>query len=356
MNLQSLFEHSPEVSGVENHQAPGKAATGLCQLPDGRRLAWDEYGSPQGFPLFYCHNHAGTRLEGLFFHDSARAAGFRLIAVDRPGLGLSDFFSRSDQNSCAEDFLQLANHLGIRRFGLLSWGGGGAFAFALSLRAPTRVMFQISLACLPFSLARDRSALSWHEGFKRGCLRGLLQLRCRLMRPWPGKGSCRQRLLEQLNLPDRKLLERREVMDLITENFRESSRQGSRGPARDLASRFSRWRFDPASLQVPVQLWQGIADPLVSEACTRMLAQSLPRVEWHRVPAAGHLFFLRDGDAVFRSARKLLDQQAESGLDAVVRKRSAGVRTSVRTPGFQPVHGNAACRLPLPSGVVARSP
>lgn len=356
MNLQTLSEHRPEVTASGNCPVSGESAAGFCELPGGRRLAWSEYGSPQGFPLFYCHNHAGTRLEGLFFHDSARTAGFRLIAVDRPGLGLSDFFARSDQNSCAEDFLQLANHLGIRRFGLLSWGGGGAFAFALSLRAPTRVMFQISLACLPFSLAHDRSALSWYEALKRGCLRGLLQLRCRLARPGRGRSSCRRRLLEQLSLPDRKLLERPGVMDLIAGNFRESSRQGCRGPARDVASRFSRWRFDPASLQVPVQLWQGNADPLVSDACTRMLVQSLPWVECHRVPAAGHLFFLRDGDAVFRSAQKLLDRQTGAGLDAIVRERSAGVRTSARTRGFRPVRGNAACRLPMPSGVVARSP
>lgn len=58
----------------------------FLQLADGRDLAWSEYGHRHGYPLVYPHREAGSRSEAKLLHESAFAAGFRLIAVDRPGI------------------------------------------------------------------------------------------------------------------------------------------------------------------------------------------------------------------------------------------------------------------------------
>ena len=63
---------------------------GTIKLPDGRALGWAEYGDPQGIPVLYFHGWPSSRLEGAFADEPARTRGIRLIALDRPGFGLSD--------------------------------------------------------------------------------------------------------------------------------------------------------------------------------------------------------------------------------------------------------------------------
>ena len=51
------------------------------RLPDGRRLAYAEYGDPAGRPLIYNHGLLSSRFEAAFADGAARRLGLRLIAV-----------------------------------------------------------------------------------------------------------------------------------------------------------------------------------------------------------------------------------------------------------------------------------
>ena len=66
------------------------AEDGTLRLGDSRTLGYAQYGRPDGQPLFYFHGHPGSRLEARFAHEAAARAGLRVIALDRPGYGLSD--------------------------------------------------------------------------------------------------------------------------------------------------------------------------------------------------------------------------------------------------------------------------
>jgi pimeloyl-ACP methyl ester carboxylesterase len=64
----------------------------LIDLPDGRKLAYAEYGKPDGHPILHFHGSMSSRLEPLFFGDDLlNHYGLRFIALDRPGMGQSDF-------------------------------------------------------------------------------------------------------------------------------------------------------------------------------------------------------------------------------------------------------------------------
>lgn len=62
------------------------------QLPDGRALGYAEYGASHGKPLFYFHGWPSSRIEfaGLNGDKIASELNVRVIAVDRPGFGLSE--------------------------------------------------------------------------------------------------------------------------------------------------------------------------------------------------------------------------------------------------------------------------
>ena len=49
----------------------------LLKLPDGRDLAFMEWGEPGGFPAFYFHGTPSSRLEGAFADAAARRHSFR---------------------------------------------------------------------------------------------------------------------------------------------------------------------------------------------------------------------------------------------------------------------------------------
>ena len=60
------------------------------RLHDGRLLGYAEYGDPTGKPVFLFQGTPSSRL----LHpdkDLTRSLGARLIVMDRPGFGLSDF-------------------------------------------------------------------------------------------------------------------------------------------------------------------------------------------------------------------------------------------------------------------------
>lgn len=59
------------------------------QLSDGRRLAWCEWGPEDGLSVLFCTGAVMSRWLG-FGVSALEALNLKLIAMDRPGLGLSD--------------------------------------------------------------------------------------------------------------------------------------------------------------------------------------------------------------------------------------------------------------------------
>ena len=121
----------------------------LYQLSDGRKLAYGEYGDPQGHPTFYFHGGPGSRLEGALFHEGGLKHSLRIMAVDRPGMGGSDFLPGRTMLDFPKDVAALADSLGLDRFGVIGWSGGGPSALTTAYAIPERLTFVLSLASFP---------------------------------------------------------------------------------------------------------------------------------------------------------------------------------------------------------------
>lgn len=273
---------------------------------DGRQVACSEFGAPGGFPVLYSHQCGGSRLEAAVLDEAAFRHGIRLIAVDRAGLGASE--PRLTFDRAGNDVGKVADALSLDQYGLLSWGGGAAYALMQAARDPGRARFCLLLSCPPLWLAgetgpggscRGRRAALALLGAALYC-HGRLTVRC--MSPLR-----RLALLEDtIGEADRRVLKDPPVRRWLTMVLEEAVCQGGHGFAREMADSARQWPLDPADLHLPVEFWYGSVDRVVSDAGGQWLAARLPgsgRV--HRIRGAGHFFMLRHRDLLFERLHRL---------------------------------------------------
>ncbi|MBI2333601.1 MAG: alpha/beta hydrolase [Chloroflexi bacterium] len=93
------------------------------RLADGRMLGYDEHGPSNGAPVFYFHGTPSSRVEFSLFasEEMLQSLNIRLIAPDRPGMGLSGYQSNRRITDWTKDVIALAGHLKINRFACGAW-------------------------------------------------------------------------------------------------------------------------------------------------------------------------------------------------------------------------------------------
>lgn len=125
----------------------------ILVLPDGRRLGYTKIG--KGTPVLYFHGTASSRLEVLLLKNLADTAQLQLIGVDRPGYGLSTYKPRKNLQDFNDDINCLANYLGLERFAVLGWSGGGVFALSYCAYNPKLVtkLVLVGAPSLPFDVS-----------------------------------------------------------------------------------------------------------------------------------------------------------------------------------------------------------
>jgi pimeloyl-ACP methyl ester carboxylesterase len=141
----------------------------IITLPDKRKIGFAEYGNPQGCPLFFFHGTPSSRINATVKALNAMinmpdAPQFRVIALERPGYGLSDPQPDRTLKDWIQDTLSAANLLGIEKFALIGVSGGGPYAIAVSHGAPERVTRTANLSGIgPLDVPELRSAVSTAE-------------------------------------------------------------------------------------------------------------------------------------------------------------------------------------------------
>jgi pimeloyl-ACP methyl ester carboxylesterase len=105
-------------------------------LHDGRTLGYAEYGVPEGKALFY---FGASRLEARFLAEQATQARVRLLGIDRPGMGLSDFQAGRQLLGWPSDVVESANCLQLDRFAVVGVSGGGPYMLACASNIPDRL-------------------------------------------------------------------------------------------------------------------------------------------------------------------------------------------------------------------------
>jgi pimeloyl-ACP methyl ester carboxylesterase len=111
---------------------------GTVELLGGGSAAWCEWGDPRGRPVCFLHGTPGSR---LFLPEAKQrlGSGARVLTVDRPGYGRSTSLAIPSLAVVAEIVAAIADALGLDRFPVVGFSGGGPFALACGAFLPERV-------------------------------------------------------------------------------------------------------------------------------------------------------------------------------------------------------------------------
>ncbi len=271
--------------------APALESPMILELSDGRSLAWRELGPPDGRAVFFFHGGADSGLAAQLLAGAAEAGGVRLIAPDRPGFGASSPDPGRSLVSWADDVAALADHLCVGSFDVLGHSGGGPHALAVAARLPQRVGRVVVVAggapkdagaagmALPFRLNR------WFAITAPGMQRRFLQShRSGLENP--------QKFLSQwgrMSTADGAMFsEQPEVGSLIVAEMTEAYRAGIDGAALEGQLYYQDWGFSLDSVEQPVDLFYGDADPMAPLSWGRYFVERLPSGTLHVLENEGH--------------------------------------------------------------------
>ncbi|KAF2441596.1 alpha/beta-hydrolase [Karstenula rhodostoma CBS 690.94] len=297
-------------------------------LPSGRKLAFAEYGKPNGRPVIYLHGFPMCRLEAMAFDAPASRANIRIIAPDRPGIGYSSFFASRTILDYAEDVTALYQHLNLRRCAILGVSGGTPFALACARALPKECLngvgilsgmgtyekTDVGLVPMPSRvtgwLARNvpRTLRVVTDAFVAGLRRVVkwtwVQQRLDQLVD-QAKQSKNEWEKDALDAPKQEetdenwtpMASRERLLNALFEPFR----QGSKGVVQEAALVSQPWGFRLEEIENAVTIWHGAKDKNASIEWIRAMARRIPEAVLKEYKEDTHGSMVKHFDDVFGS-------------------------------------------------------
>lgn len=274
------------------------------KLKDGRMLGYAEYGTFSGKPIFHFHGTPSSRLDGWRLDEPAKRIEARIISIDRPGIGLSDFKAGRRYLDWPDDVIELADNLGIDRFAVLGLSAGGTYAMACAFKIPQRLtsVVIVSSPC-PFSVPEATKDMSRFQRFsvfviKRALWLARLRFGILARNVYRDPIGVISRVNGEIAEIDKSILSEAiinnpEGLNRATANLQQAFRRGARGVVYDYSLLINPWGFNPKDISIKIKIWHGEADITVPTSMGRYLANTIPNCQAAFLPGEGHYMIVK---------------------------------------------------------------
>ena len=266
-------------------------------LPDGRTLAYAEYGDPGGIPVLGLHGTPGTRHIFSLGDASARKHGLRVIAPNRAGMGDSD--DRPDHSIAGhvEDAVALLDHLGMEKFAVLGFSGGGPYTAEVAKQVPHRVLALTLVSAHALGTPPGPGHRALMKLADASIPAAQLMFLAIAFPAATVPNFSRLLIGPGLNRSDRQTMKNREIRRCLTRGIAGVLWTG-RATALE-ARNFYRER-PPLSiaLDAPVRIWHGEEDKVIVPKAALLYSDMFPGSFLNMIPKAGHLWGLVACDQV----------------------------------------------------------
>jgi pimeloyl-ACP methyl ester carboxylesterase len=276
-------------------------------LADGRQLGYREIGARDGWPVLFFHGLGTTRVICPASVEVANDVGASLIAVDRPGIGLSDRLPDRRLLDWPADVEQVLDRLRLDSVSVVGWSGGGAYAAATAFALPARVaMCGLVSAPAPISGVKDADYLRRFDRTAARAARGAPWMVRLAMWKW-GRRQRRDaagffdKSFAEMCAADQEVLSEPGLRQQMIDNSAELYRQGGRGLYDEALVLARRWGFEPGAIRVPVHIWHGEQDDVVPVAMARYMAREIPSARTTFYADEGHHLLYRRWPEILRA-------------------------------------------------------
>jgi pimeloyl-ACP methyl ester carboxylesterase len=262
------------------------------EVADGRLVAYEVGGDPDGTPVFFQHGTGDSRL--CKHPDDALTAsiGVRLITADRPGVGGSSPYKGRGILEWVPDATAIADGLGLDSFVVAGHSGGGPHALAIAKELGDRVT-KVGLASpiAPFDQDGTKGMVKDKDLkviFKLAHVKWLASAMGRMESKHYRKdlhgfvAHCAKEWKSDAPVFTDPVLE-----PMFEAEFDAAFAQGGVGALDDMWA-FLDWGFRPEDVTQPVELFAGDADDILDPEMSGRLAARLPSCSAHTWSGAGH--------------------------------------------------------------------
>jgi pimeloyl-ACP methyl ester carboxylesterase len=276
---------------------PNKSNTtdNVFQLQDGRLLGYAEYGDPGGKPVFFFHGLPGSRRQRHPDNSIATELGARIIAIDRPGFGLSDFQYGRKLLDWPADVAQLADSLNIDQFAAMGVSGGGPYLLACAYKMPERITSATVISGMgpvdkPEAMKGMLPSMRLGLGIAPKVPWGFVRVALDPMAKMVSRNPTRAKKLVPTSAPeaDKKAFARPEVREVDRQDLVEAYRNGAQAAFWEVITLATPWGFRLEDIHKKIHLWHGEEDTTVPHHMGRFVARTLPNCEPVFYPGEGH--------------------------------------------------------------------
>jgi pimeloyl-ACP methyl ester carboxylesterase len=252
---------------------------------DGRTIAVEDAGPPDGFPVLVHHGGGSRHLEPAAVRE-ARRHGLRLISYDRAAYGGSTPRPGRVIADCEPEVEAILNDLEIGRIAVWGFSGGAPYALATAALLPEAVVAACVLAPrgpygapgLDFFAGMGESAREEVRLFFADRVAARKKFRTdsaefyvRLSTP----AGWLERWGDQAGMDS---AHSEEAARYLAATWQDGWTHGDDGWWDDWCAFLSPWGFEVDAITAPVGLWHGLADQHCSPSHSRWLAERIPHV------------------------------------------------------------------------------
>ena len=274
-----------------------EAEVRCIRAQDGRMLCVRVWSGDPTRSVLVMHGSPGSSVLLADWVDDAAARGLRLVSYDRPGYAGSTSCSGRTVADCASDVSVIADALGVDRFGVWGWSGGGPYALACAAMLPDRVVAAGGIASpAPW----DAEGLDFFAGMGQG---NVDEVRLYLSDPSRARVKNKQEreavlattldqqqaMLGSLLSPTDSAVLTGEFAEWLLRTEQTGLQPGDEGWWDDQAAHFSPWGFRLESISVPVKVWHGRDDRFVPIVHGQWLADHVAGADSALSDTDGHL-------------------------------------------------------------------
>ena len=267
----------------------------VFQLRDGRVLGYAEYGDPGGKPAFFFHGLPGSRRQRHPDDSIAIELGARIITLDRPGYGLSDFQPGRTLLDWPDDVAQLADALQIAQFAAIGLSGGGPYLLSCAYKMPERLTSATVISGMgpvdnPEAMKGMMGSMRLGLGLARSVPWELARLALEPTARMVRRNPTAAKKLVPLTAPkaDKEAFARPDIQAIDQEDLVEAYRNGAQAAYREVVMLATPWGFRLEDIDQKIYLWHGEDDTTVPIQMGRYVARTVPDCEARFYPGQGH--------------------------------------------------------------------